>query len=84
MALDSEAAQRRSLREERSRGSLEGGDVREQLLAPFREMIAKARAADISVCAGAELEIGWLPQIAQQTANPKIQAGAPGAFSVAR
>ena len=43
-------------------------------------LIAKARAADISVCAGAELEIGWLPQIAQQTANPKIQAGAPGAF----
>ena len=27
--------------------ALEGGDVREQLLAPFREMIAKARAAGI-------------------------------------
>lgn len=43
-------------------------------------LIAKARAADISVCTGAELEIGWLPQIIQQTSNSKIRPGAPGAF----
>jgi len=43
-------------------------------------LIARARNADISVCTGAELEIAWLPAIVQQTANPKIRPGAPGAF----
>src|SRR5690242_20279463 len=43
-------------------------------------LIAKARSADISVCTGAELEIGWLPQIVQQSSNSKIRPGAPGAF----
>jgi zinc/manganese transport system substrate-binding protein len=43
-------------------------------------LIAKARAADIAVCTGAELEIGWMPMIRQQASNPKINAGAPGAF----
>jgi zinc/manganese transport system substrate-binding protein len=43
-------------------------------------LIARARNADISVCTGAELEIGWLPAILQQTSNQKIRVGAPGAF----
>jgi zinc/manganese transport system substrate-binding protein len=43
-------------------------------------LIARARNADISVCTGAELEIGWLPAILQQTSNQKIRPGAPGAF----
>src|SRR3954462_11205831 len=43
-------------------------------------LIAKARSADISVCTGAELEIGWLPMIVQQSANRKIAPGGPGAF----
>ena len=43
-------------------------------------LIARARNADISVCTGAELEIGWLPQILVQTSNQKIRPGAPGAF----
>jgi zinc/manganese transport system substrate-binding protein len=43
-------------------------------------LIARARNADISVCTGAELEIGWLPQILQQTSNQKIRPGAPGSF----
>lgn len=46
-------------------------------------LIAKARAADLAVCTGAELEIGWLPMIQQQTANPKIAPGAPGHFEAA-
>lgn len=46
-------------------------------------LIAKARRADMTVCTGAELEIGWLPQIRLQAANPKIQPGAPGAFEAA-
>jgi zinc/manganese transport system substrate-binding protein len=36
-----------------------------------------------SVCSGAELEIGWLPQILAQTSNQKIRPGAPGAFDAA-
>jgi len=43
-------------------------------------LIARARNADISVCTGAELEIGWLPQILVQTSNQKIRPGAPGSF----
>jgi zinc/manganese transport system substrate-binding protein len=46
-------------------------------------LIAKARAADIAVCTGAELEIGWMPMIAQQAANPKILTGASGLFEAA-
>ncbi len=43
-------------------------------------LIAKARAADITVCTGAELEIGWLPMIVTQSANKKIAPGARGVF----
>jgi len=43
-------------------------------------LIAKARTADITVCDGAELEIGWLPMILQQAGNSKIAVGQPGAF----
>ena len=43
-------------------------------------LIAKARAADVAVCTGAELEIAWMPQVAKQAANPKIQPGADGYF----
>jgi zinc/manganese transport system substrate-binding protein len=46
-------------------------------------LIAKARNADIAVCTGAELEIAWMPMIAQQAANPKLQAGAEGMFEAA-
>jgi zinc/manganese transport system substrate-binding protein len=46
-------------------------------------LIARARNADITVCSGAELEIGWLPQILAQTSNQKIRPGAPGAFDAA-
>jgi zinc/manganese transport system substrate-binding protein len=43
-------------------------------------LIAKARAADVAVCTGAELEIAWMPMIAQQSANPKLQPGQDGYF----
>jgi zinc/manganese transport system substrate-binding protein len=43
-------------------------------------LIAKARAADVAVCTGAELEIGWMPQVVRQAANSKIAPGAPGYF----
>jgi zinc/manganese transport system substrate-binding protein len=46
-------------------------------------LIAKARRADLLICTGAELEIGWLPMIQRQAANPKIQANQPGYFQAA-
>jgi zinc/manganese transport system substrate-binding protein len=43
-------------------------------------LIARARSADLMVCTGAELEIGWLPLVQSQSANPKIRPGQPGYF----
>jgi zinc/manganese transport system substrate-binding protein len=47
-------------------------------------LIARARKADVTVCSGSELEVGWLPMIQRQAANSKIQAGTPGAFEATR
>jgi zinc/manganese transport system substrate-binding protein len=46
-------------------------------------LIARARNADLVVCTGAELEVGWLPVLLQQSGNPKVQAGQPGHFAAA-
>ncbi|MEO5772239.1 MAG: zinc ABC transporter substrate-binding protein [Burkholderiaceae bacterium] len=46
-------------------------------------LIARARNADLVVCTGAELEIGWLPVLLQQSGNPKLQTGQPGNFAAA-
>lgn len=46
-------------------------------------LIAKARRADLLVCTGAELEVGWLPLLQQKSGNPVIQTGAPGYFMAA-
>lgn len=46
-------------------------------------LIARARSADLVVATGAELEIGWLPLILQQTGNPRTQPGSPGYFEAA-
>jgi zinc/manganese transport system substrate-binding protein len=45
-------------------------------------LIAKIRRADLTVCSGAELEVGWLPQLVRQSGNQKV-AGGDGAFSAA-
>ena len=47
-------------------------------------LIARARRADLLVCTGAELEVGWLPLLQTQSGNPKIQAGQPGFFEATR
>lgn len=41
-------------------------------------LIAKIRGADLVVCSGAQLEIGWLPLLLQKGNNPKVQPGTPG------
>ena len=43
-------------------------------------LVARARSADLVVAAGAELEIGWLPVLLQDSGNPRIQPGGPGYF----
>ena len=47
-------------------------------------LIARARSADLVVCTGAELEVGWLPLVLSQSGNAKIQNGTPGYFEAAR
>ena len=39
-------------------------------------LIAKMRRADLVVCTGADLEVGWLPQLVRQSSNPRIASGA--------
>ncbi len=46
-------------------------------------LLARARNADLVVCTGAQLEIGWLPILLQQAGNPKIQPGKSGYFEAA-
>ena len=46
-------------------------------------LIARARAADMVACTGAELEVGWLPAVQRQAANQKIQPGTQGDFEAA-
>jgi len=46
-------------------------------------LIARARNADLVVCTGAELEVGWLPILLQQSGNAKLQPGQPGNFAAA-
>ena len=41
-------------------------------------LIARARNADLVVCTGAELEIGWLPVLLQQSGNAQGAAGPAG------
>ena len=45
-------------------------------------LVARARTADLLVATGAELEIGWLPVLIQESGNTKIQPGQPGYFEV--
>ena len=45
-------------------------------------LIAKVRGADLAVCTGAELEVGWLPRLVRQSGNAKIASGA-GSFMAA-
>jgi zinc/manganese transport system substrate-binding protein len=46
-------------------------------------LIARIRNADLVACTGAELEIGWLPVLLQQSGNAKVQPGQPGNFAAA-
>jgi zinc/manganese transport system substrate-binding protein len=43
-------------------------------------LVARARSADLVVATGAQLEIGWLPVLLQESGNARIQPGNPGYF----
>jgi len=46
-------------------------------------LVARARSADLVVATGAELEVGWLPVLIQESGNAHIQRGATGYFEAA-
>jgi len=43
-------------------------------------LVARMRSADLLVCSGSDLEIGWLPVLVQSAGNRKVQPGQPGYF----
>lgn len=47
-------------------------------------LIARVRSADLLICTGAELEIGWLPLLLTQSGNASIQQGSPGYFEASQ
>jgi len=47
-------------------------------------LIARMRSADLVVCSGSELEIGWLPLLLTQSGNARVQPGTPGYLEASR
>lgn len=41
-------------------------------------LISKVRRADLVICSGAQLEIGWLPMLLTKANNPRVLPGKPG------
>src|SRR3978361_2324349 len=46
-------------------------------------LIARMRNADLVVCTGAELEVGWMPVLLQQGGKAKVPPGAPASVGAA-
>ena len=47
-------------------------------------LIARVRNADVIVCTGLDLEVGWLPMLIRQSGNARLASGAPGNFEAGR
>jgi zinc/manganese transport system substrate-binding protein len=47
-------------------------------------LIARIRSADLLICSGSELEIGWVPLLLTQSGNSRIQLGNPGYFEASQ
>ena len=47
-------------------------------------LIAQMRRADLVVCTGAELEVGWLPVLLRESGNARVQPGRSGYFEASR
>jgi zinc/manganese transport system substrate-binding protein len=46
-------------------------------------LIARLRQADLLMCTGADLEVGWLPMLLRQAGNQKVRPDQPGYFEAA-
>lgn len=46
-------------------------------------LIARLRQADLLLCTGADLEVGWLPMLLRQSGNQKVRVDQPGYFEAA-
>lgn len=46
-------------------------------------LVARMRNADLAICTGADLEVGWLPVLLQTAGNRKVQPGNPGFIAAA-
>lgn len=66
-----------------------GGDMvdAESATTPFQDvhyiearpsLIARMRRADLVICTGADLEVGWLPLLLRQAGNARVQPGQMG------
>jgi zinc/manganese transport system substrate-binding protein len=47
-------------------------------------LIAKMRRADLVICTGSGLEVGWLPLLLRQSGNSQVQPGQPGYFETTK
>ena len=47
-------------------------------------LISKLSKANLAVCSGASLEVGWLPALQLKASNPKVQNNNPGMFFAAQ
>jgi zinc/manganese transport system substrate-binding protein len=47
-------------------------------------LIAKVRQADLVICSGAELELGWLPALLQKANNRDVMPGSQGYLEASR
>jgi len=43
-------------------------------------LISRVRRADLLICSGADLEIGWLPKLLEKANNPDVRPGNDGFF----
>lgn len=46
-------------------------------------LIAAIRGADLLICTGADLEVGWLPLLLRRSGNASVRPGQPGYFMAA-
>ncbi|WP_456374780.1 metal ABC transporter substrate-binding protein [Thiolapillus sp.] len=46
-------------------------------------LITRLRKADLLICTGADLEIGWLPVLLRRAGNARVQPGQPGYLEAA-
>jgi len=47
-------------------------------------LIAKLRRADLLICSGADLEVGWLPVLLRKASNARVQPGQVGNLDVSK